>query len=62
MSFDVGYDSWINSDATGTNYGYDKELWVGLVDPSAKTYEFRTLLWFDISALPADPISRRRRA
>ena len=56
MSFDVGHDAWISSDTTGANYGYDKELWVGLVNPSAKTYEYRTLLWFDISALPADAI------
>jgi hypothetical protein len=57
MSFDVVYDSWINADLTTTNYGADKELWVGLYDPqTGKTYERRTLLWFDIAALPADAI------
>jgi hypothetical protein len=56
ISFDASYDSWINSDATATNYGADKELWVGLISQSGKSYERRTLLRFDISALPANVI------
>jgi hypothetical protein len=53
VSLDAQSDSWINADWVATNYGADKELWVGMYGQAGKAYERRTLLWFDVSALPA---------
>jgi len=56
MSFDVLVDSWIGSNTINSNFGDDPEVWVGVFSYGEVKVQRRTLLWFDISALPADAI------
>lgn len=56
MTFDASYDAYISSNTADVNYGDDVELWVGLFSSGATQVRRQTLLWFDISALPAEAI------
>jgi hypothetical protein len=56
LSVLAGRDAWLNADAVTTNYGRDDDLWTGIFTYSGKMDERRLLVWFDISALPANAI------
>jgi hypothetical protein len=47
-------DAWIDEYAPGENYGNDAELRVGRLFQKSDYYQLQTLLWFDLSKLPAD--------
>lgn len=46
-------DSWIYEGLPDTNYGHDKVLNVGRVSDQKSEYNARSLVWFDLSGVPA---------